>query len=76
MLRGGNQDAFLHQAGSVTDPGHIPGLGFDDESFKVGALEQDARVGRGGTETEVNPDTRVESDSRNRNGRGKRVLVG
>ena len=76
MFSGGDQYAFLHQAGGVAHPGHIPGLGLNGESFEIGAPEDDARVGRGGAKTQVNPDARVESDPGDGSGRCKSVLVG
>ena len=76
MLSGGDQYAFLHQAGGVAHPGHIPGLGLNCESFEIGAPEQDARVGRGGAKTQVNLDARVESDPGDGSGRCNSVLVG
>ena len=75
MLSGGDQYAFLHQAGGVAHPGHIPGLGLNCESFEIGAPEQDARVGRGRTKTQADLDARVESDPGDRNGRCNSVLV-
>jgi hypothetical protein len=51
-------------------------LGFDGESFEIGPPEQNARVGWGGTKTQVNLDARVESDPGDGNGRGNGVLVG
>jgi hypothetical protein len=76
MLSGGDQYAFLHQAGGVAHPGHIPGLGLNCESFEIGAPEQDACVGRAGAKTQVNLDARVESDPGDGSGRCNSVLVG
>jgi hypothetical protein len=76
MFSGGDQYAFLHQAGGVAHPGHIPGLGLNCESFEIGAPEHDARVGRGGAKTQVDLDARVESDPGDGSRRCKSVLVG
>jgi hypothetical protein len=76
MFSGGDQYAFLHQAGGVAHPGHIPGLSLDGESFEIGAPEQDAGVGRGGAKTQVNLDARVKSDPRDGGGRCNSLLVG
>ena len=76
MLRGGDQYAFLHQAGGVAYPGHISGLGFNDESLQIGAPELDARVGGGGAKTQIDLDARVESYTGDGDRSSNRVLVG
>ena len=53
MLGGGNQYAFLHQAGGVADLGDILAAGFDLVSFEIGAAKHDARSRAGGKDAEV-----------------------
>src|SRR5258708_1100012 len=43
MLGRGDENALLHQAGGVTDAGHIPSAGFNREAFQVRSLEHDSR---------------------------------
>jgi hypothetical protein len=63
MLGGRDQDAFLHQTGGVANSGHVLGLGFDGESLKVGAPEQNASVSWGWAETKVDLDACVKADA-------------
>ena len=76
MLRGGDQYAFLHQGGSVTYPGDIPGLGFDCKSLEIGAPEQDPSFGRSWAKAQVYSDASMESEAGDGNGRSNGLLVG
>jgi DNA-binding MarR family transcriptional regulator len=45
VLGGGNEHALLHEAGGITDAGHVASTGFDGEAFQIGTVEYDSRSG-------------------------------
>jgi hypothetical protein len=61
VLGGGEQDALLHEAGSVADAGDVVAVGFDGEIVEIHAAENDAGVRRSREEPEVGVDASVET---------------
>ena len=64
MLRGGDEHAFLHEAGGVTDASDVADVGLDGEIVEVGAAEDDSGVGRGRSEAEVTRNGGVQTNAR------------
>ena len=64
MLGGGDEHAFLHEAGGVTDAGDVADVGLDGEIVEVGAAENDSGVGRGRSEAEVTRNGGVQTNAR------------
>src|SRR5208282_2476624 len=63
VLGGGDEHTLLHQAGGVTDAGHIASAGFDGEAVEVGAAEYDSRSGRRGQNPQADRSTAVQTYS-------------
>jgi len=63
VLGGGDEHAFLHERSGVADLGDVAADGCDFEAIEVGAAENNARVGRGGKDAEMDGSTAVESDA-------------
>src|SRR5581483_10712042 len=61
VLGGGDQDAFLHQAGGVTDPGQVAPGGLDDEAVEVDAAEDNAATGSCRDNLQVNRSAAMEA---------------
>jgi hypothetical protein len=61
MLRGGEQDALLHEAGGIADPGDIVTVGFDREIVEVDSTENDASVRGSRLKPELGADACVET---------------
>jgi len=63
VLGGGDQHTPLHQAGGVTHPGHVASESFDLEPVEVGAVEDDAVMGRGRHEPDRHRDAGMKSNA-------------
>src|ERR1700681_3839051 len=63
MFCGGDEHALLHQAGGVTDAGHVASAGFDREAVQVGAMEYDSRSGIRGPNPQANRGAAMETHS-------------
>jgi len=64
VLGGGDEHAFLHEAGGVADASDVADVGLDGEIVEVGAAEDDARVGWGRSQAQVAVHGGVQTDPR------------
>jgi hypothetical protein len=63
MLRGGYQDALLHQAGGIADAGYVAAVGLNLEAFQIGPAKHYSRAGRGGKYLQTDRRTAVQPDA-------------
>ena len=63
VLGGGDEHAFLHQAGGVADLGDVAADGFDFKAVKVGAAKHNARARGGRQDSKMNRGSAMEADA-------------
>ena len=75
MLRGGNEDALLHQACGIAHARHVLSPGLNREALQVRSLKDDAGIRRGGNKSYIDGHAGVKADSCNAYRRGDSLLV-